>query len=70
MSNVGVEVQVPMRIKHQRMGRYVRTGLTLMRQSKSQDVDKYSVGGREKRSTRAVPSLPILKFLQRIERLD
>ena len=58
---------VPMRIKHQGMGRYARTRLTVMRQSKSQDVDKYSVGGREKRSTRVVPSLPTLKCLQRDE---
>ena len=56
--------------KHLKMGTYIRTPLTMIRQSKSQDLDKYSVGGREKRSTRPVPSLPKLKFLQSVERLD
>jgi hypothetical protein len=36
-----------------------------MRQAKTQDMEKYSMGGREKRFTRPVPSLPKLKCLQR-----
>ena len=47
------------------IGKYSRTPLTIMRQAKSQAIDKYSVGGREKRPTRPVPSLPKLKCLQR-----
>jgi hypothetical protein len=29
------------------MGKYTRTRLTVMRQAKSQDLDRYSIGGRE-----------------------
>ena len=45
------------------MGKYTRTRLTVMRQAKSQDLDRYSIGGREKRETQPVPSLPKLHCL-------
>ena len=54
-----------MNAKKGAIGKYSRIPLTIMRQAKSQAIDKYSVGGREKRPTRPVPSLPKLKCLQR-----
>jgi hypothetical protein len=54
-----------MRANVSALGKYTRTRLTMMRQAKSQDLDRYSIGGREKRTTRPVPSLPKLNCLQR-----
>ena len=52
-----------MRAKTPTMGMYVRTPLTLLRSAKSRDQYKYSPGGREKRRTRPIPSLPKLVFI-------
>ena len=40
--------------------------LALMRQSVTRGLTKYSSGGREKRRSRPVPSMPKLKCLERI----
>jgi hypothetical protein len=53
--------------KNRLVGKYQRTRITIIRQAKSQAMDRYSLGGREKHVTRPVPSLPKLRCLEREE---
>ena len=53
-----------MKIKAPRSEAEVRYWNSLMRQSLTRGQTKYSAGGREKRRTRPMPSLPQLKCLQ------
>jgi len=45
---------------------YMRT-LTLLRSAKSKDQYRYSPGGRERRRTRPIPSLPKLSLIDKGE---
>ena len=53
-----------MKIKEPQSEAEARYRTSIMRQSLTRSQTKYSVGGREKRKTRPVPSMPQLKCLQ------
>jgi hypothetical protein len=59
-----------MKIKMSKSRRLVRT-ITLLRAEKSKDLYRHAPGGRERRRTRPIPSLPKLTFLDNHDqRLD
>src|SRR5688572_15709449 len=66
----GREASGTMKAKMPTVGKYERTPLTLLRAAKSRDQYKYSPGGREKRRTRPIPSLPKLVFADRGDQND
>ena len=53
--------QWPTSIEAPRRGKFVKA-ITFLRAEKSKDQYKYTPGGRERRRTRPVPSLPKLNF--------
>lgn len=59
-----------MKSKKPQMAREVPTWLSIMRQVAGRNATKYSAGGREKRRTRPVPSLPKLKCLESADRRE
>jgi len=57
-----------MKNKKSRIGTGAPTWLVTVRQLASRNASKYAAGGREKRQTRPVPSLPKLKCLEKFEK--
>ena len=56
-----------MKIKAPRSEAEARYRTAIMRQSLTRSQTKYSAGGREKRRTRVVPSMPKLTCLQKLD---
>ena len=62
LESAAIPNECTMKIKTPSKGKFTTT-ITFLRAEKSKDQYRYTPGGRERRRTRAVPSLPKLSFV-------